>query len=335
MNTPVISIIIPVYKVEKYICRCVDSLLVQTFEDFEIILIDDGSPDGSARICDEYASKDLRVKVIHQPNGGVSSARNAGLDLAKGKWVCFVDPDDSVEKDYLASFFSLGNPDSSCLVMQGLNYVNSTGEKLIRRVEFPLIKMDMISLSQYDNFHNFAFLHEGGPYNKLYCKEIIQNEGIRFDTGMSYHEDHIFYFTYLLQINNIWSISGARYNYYSNPGSLVHRIHPYDKLQNAYFQLRSLLEKVLLHFSIHDNSYLASIRTFICYIHFKAVCTTYLMHISKNDRISVLKGSNLDEYFKRNFQPKSLKDKLIKCIFCLPLSLQDTLLYLLSSNKRK
>lgn len=98
MSTPKISCIVPVYNVEKYLRRCVDSILAQTFTDFELILVDDGSPDGCPAICDEYAEKDSRVRVIHQENKGVSAARNAGLDMARGEYVCFVDGDDEVSE---------------------------------------------------------------------------------------------------------------------------------------------------------------------------------------------------------------------------------------------
>ena len=96
-----VSAIVPVYNVEKYIYRCVDSILNQTFSDFELILVDDGSPDNCPQICDEYAKKDSRIKVIHKENGGLSSARNAGLDIASGEWISFIDSDDWIHKDYL------------------------------------------------------------------------------------------------------------------------------------------------------------------------------------------------------------------------------------------
>lgn len=99
MDTPKISVIVPVYKVEPYLRKCLDSIVNQTYENLEIILVDDGSPDNCGAICDEYAARDGRVKVIHQENGGVSSARNAGLDIATGEWVAWVDPDDWIEPD--------------------------------------------------------------------------------------------------------------------------------------------------------------------------------------------------------------------------------------------
>lgn len=102
---PRISIIVPVYRVEEYLPRCLDSILVQTFTDWECILIDDGSPDNSGAICDYYAVLDGRVRVIHQENAGVSAARNAGLDAARGEWVAFVDSDDWVERDWLKTLY--------------------------------------------------------------------------------------------------------------------------------------------------------------------------------------------------------------------------------------
>ncbi len=98
------SVIVPVYKVEKYLCKCVDSILNQSYENFELILVDDGSPDNCPQICDEYAKKDERVKVIHKENGGHTSARNAGLEIAKCEYVTFIDSDDYVAQDYLKTF---------------------------------------------------------------------------------------------------------------------------------------------------------------------------------------------------------------------------------------
>ena len=99
-----ISVIVPVYRAEKYLHRCVDGILAQTYTDFELLLIDDGSPDNCGALCDEYAAKDSRVRVFHKENGGVSSARNLGLDNAKGEWVTFCDADDYVTSDWLATF---------------------------------------------------------------------------------------------------------------------------------------------------------------------------------------------------------------------------------------
>ena len=100
---PKVTVIVPVYNVEQYLRRCIDSILAQTFGDLELILVDDGSADSSGVICDAYAEKDSRVKVIHQKNSGVSAARNTGLDAAEGEYIAFVDSDDHVDPDYLAA----------------------------------------------------------------------------------------------------------------------------------------------------------------------------------------------------------------------------------------
>ena len=101
-QNPLISVIVPVYKVEKYLHRCVDSILVQTYTNLEIILVDDGSPDRCGAICDEYAAKDSRIRVIHQENGGLSAARNAGLDVCSGEYIAFVDSDDWLDPEMYA-----------------------------------------------------------------------------------------------------------------------------------------------------------------------------------------------------------------------------------------
>ena len=102
---PEISIIVPVYKVEKYLNRCIDSILAQSFPDFELILVDDGSPDKSGKICDDYAAKDSRVKVIHKENAGVSAARNSGLAMSSGSYIMFCDSDDFVDKNWCGALY--------------------------------------------------------------------------------------------------------------------------------------------------------------------------------------------------------------------------------------
>lgn len=107
MSQPLISVIVPVYKVEQWLCRCIDSILVQDYKNLEILLVDDGSPDKCPQICDDYAMKDSRIKVIHKINGGLSDARNAAIDKAKGVYITFIDSDDYVASDYISTMFSL------------------------------------------------------------------------------------------------------------------------------------------------------------------------------------------------------------------------------------
>ena len=124
---PKISVIVPVYKAEKYLHRCVDSILAQTFTDFELLLINDGSPDNSGVICDEYAQKDNRIRVFHKENGGVSSARNIGLDNAKGEWITFIDSDDYIEQGY----FEIPLDTTADLLIQNYESFNDENRSVI------------------------------------------------------------------------------------------------------------------------------------------------------------------------------------------------------------
>ena len=132
---PQISIIIPIYNVESYIHRCIDSILAQTYTDFELILVDDGSPDNCGKICDEYAAKDVRIHVIHKENGGpssaggVSKARNTALDAATGEYFCFCDSDDYIQEDYLETLFNTLVETKSDCVSCNCTLVDDVGKK--------------------------------------------------------------------------------------------------------------------------------------------------------------------------------------------------------------
>ncbi|HOV37303.1 MAG TPA: glycosyltransferase family 2 protein [Spirochaetales bacterium] len=206
---PEVSIIVPVYNVEKYIHRCVDSILAQTFTDFECILIDDGSPDNCPAICDEYAQKDSRVKVIHQKNAGVSAARNVGLEAATGKWIGFVDSDDWIENNYIYELIDF-NAD---LVISG--YKEYVKNKLfIRTYKYLFLKKNEF-FRYFDFFRNTQDLNYilHSPISKLYKKEILLENNIFFDKRISLGEDYIFNLQYFLKCENIIIKPFSSYNY--------------------------------------------------------------------------------------------------------------------------
>ena len=157
-----VSVIVPVYKAEKWLHRCVDSILAQTMEDFELLLIDDGSPDRSGEICDEYAAKDSRVRVFHKENGGVSSARNLGLDNAQGEWISFVDADDILPEKALSDFLEFASCDVDIICGRSVIFVEDVLEK---------IKPETVIIStgpnQYGHPH-FSIL-ELFDKNKIHC----------------------------------------------------------------------------------------------------------------------------------------------------------------------
>lgn len=181
---PEISVIVPVYKVEKYLSSCVDSILAQTFTDFELILVDDGSPDNCGVICDEYAAKDIRIRVIHQENQGPSCARNTGINAARGNYLCFVDSDDLVTPDYCRVLYELLTESEADFSVCGVcrfrdgdtpEPVHEEDPGRISSVEF--LKMQLQRQSEF------------GVWNKLFRRELF--EMIRFAEG-KLNEDVIF-----------------------------------------------------------------------------------------------------------------------------------------------
>lgn len=203
---PKISVIVPVYNVEPYLPRCIDSILAQTFTEFELLLIDDGSRDNSGKICDDYAKKDNRIRVFHKQNGGVSSARNTGLDNACGEWITFIDSDDYIEKSFLEGLFS--SPKSDLKISGYTSFGRTKGEK---KYFTTLICKDEIGicLSKLLNDHIFRV-----PWAKLFRLDIINRNKLRFDTNLKICEDTIFVQQYLCFINSLSFIDIKSYNYF-------------------------------------------------------------------------------------------------------------------------
>ena len=180
-TTPKISVIVPVYKAENYLHRCVDSLLVQTFQDFEILLIDDGSPDRSGKICDEYARKDKRIRVFHKENGGVSSARNLGLDHARGEWIIFSDADDYFLLNNAFALLLKCTEDARVDLVLADALVLQDG-----RYRILLGLRDCVQRNDIHDIKHFAL------WGYLFSAKIIQDNQIRFVDGLAYSEDRIF-----------------------------------------------------------------------------------------------------------------------------------------------
>lgn len=180
-NHPKISVIVPVYKVEKYLPKCIDSILQQIFTDFELLLIDDGSPDNSGKICDEYAIKDSRIRVFHKKNGGVSSARNLGLDNAKGEWISFIDADDWISSDFL-SF----DHEEADVIQKSYQTISQSGKIIaINHLHSNIINSKKSLYKFYVNKRNNAL------WDKIIAKKLIGNR--RFDINVKIGEDFLFF----------------------------------------------------------------------------------------------------------------------------------------------
>ena len=182
--SPEISVIVPVYKAEKYLHRCVDSILSQTFTNFELILVDDGSPDGSGALCDEYARKDSRVKVIHKGNGGVASARQCGIDDATGIYTIHADPDDWVEPTMLEELYNKAVAENADMVICDFYVSTKEGNKYREQA----LSEGNSSKALDDLLSNK--LH-GSLWNKLIKKSCFTDFNIRFIEGLNYCEDYL------------------------------------------------------------------------------------------------------------------------------------------------
>ena len=201
-----ISVIIPVYNVEEYLEKCVDSLLKQTWQNFEIILVDDGSRDASPAICDALAAEDERVKVLHKENGGVSSARNAGLAVANGYYIAFVDSDDFVEPAYLERLAAPYDENQVELTVCGYYFrdeVKAREQSLLDRAG---LQAALFACKEYPYI-------EGYLWNKLYLNDIISEHQLCFDEKYRMSEDTLFNFQYFQYVKRAAVVTEALYHY--------------------------------------------------------------------------------------------------------------------------
>lgn len=243
-----ISVIVPVYKVEKYIGECINSILAQTFKDFELILVDDGSPDKSGEICDSYAKNDNRIKVFHKKNGGVSSARNFGIDKAVGEWLCFIDSDDTILPTYL-EYFELDKVKSD-IYMQG--YVKVKESRIIETHDFTKCKeSDFANILAYSEDNNII----NSPCFKLYKSSIVNTNRVRFDIRTSYGEDHLFSLDYCRYISSAHFTLSHGYNYRISVGeSLSHRRIPLDDI--LFYTRESRKKQTVIIDKLSSDDYL-------------------------------------------------------------------------------
>ena len=207
---PLVSVIIPIYKVEKYMDKCLYSVTKQTFDNLEIILVDDGSPDNSGRKCDDWKKKDSRIVAIHQKNAGVSVARNSGINIAKGKYIFFVDSDDWLPLDSIEKLISCAEKNKTDFVM-GTAIAIGTISKEIYGENTGM----MFHKSDMEQFMVFVDIvrTQLGPWAKLYKREIIKKNDLSFPVNIAYGEDKIFNWEYLQKCETIATIPNLVYYY--------------------------------------------------------------------------------------------------------------------------
>ena len=226
MNKGKISVIVAIYNVEQYLHKCIDSILAQTYENLEIILVDDGSPDKSGAICDEYAQKDSRVKVIHKQNGGQSTARNAALDIATGEYIGFVDGDDWIEPEMYQTMYSTMVNEGADIVQCGWYIVEQDGNK---RVD--------VEGSFFEHYGSNEGLDEliqskGGHLNTSVCTKLFNGNlarGVRFSPVRAYEDDE-YIFRNTAAAKHIVCFDTPLYDYFHREGSTMTSIFNLNKL---------------------------------------------------------------------------------------------------------
>ena len=261
MSQPLVSIIIPIYKVEPYLRRCLDSVINQTYTNLEIILVDDGSPDNCPQICDEYAAKDKRIIVIHKENGGLSDARNAGLDICKGEYISFVDSDDWVDEKYIEILQNLSIKENADITI-GENIQTVRNEKIINKAYSTKIYSSKEALFHLFRKNHIAFVVSWG---KLYKRNLFDT--LRFPVG-KFHEDEYTTFILFYNTTKIVYTSQKIYYYYQRANSIISSRHPWDILE--------FLEKRYLFFKERkETEYLPLILPPLCW---QLLCAYWFEH---------------------------------------------------------
>ena len=289
MEKDLISVIVPVYNVEKYIKRCIDSIINQKYTNLEIILVDDGSPDNCGKICDEYAKKDNRIKVIHKENGGVSSARNAGLEVANGKYITFVDADDWVEHQYIEQLARVMIEKQADYVTCGYNRVYANQNEKInysgRIIEYTpkeyLVKLLNVQLG-------YGFCHM-----KLIKRNVIKDK--RFYDKLIVGEDAFFNVELCENMKKITILEKTLYNYRFNENSIV-RTYDEDYAKKYKNSMEVMYEYIIKKYG-NDKEIIQNLYNYIAY-HILLISVNYCFNPKNKNKIKSLKNLYNIKIFK-------------------------------------
>jgi glycosyltransferase EpsJ len=312
---PKISIIMPVYKVEEFVGKTIESVLAQTLSEFEFFAIDDGSPDNSGKICDEYAQKDSRIIVIHKENGGAPEARNVAIERATGKYMYFIDSDDWIEPDYLEKMYQLAEEHEADLVVTGFLMEYYQKGKYVT-YQTPCLdcvysNQKTFRLNAYQYFDNSLL---SLPWNKLYRSDIIMNQNIRFPKTK--WDDHHFNMDYLMDVQKVVFSSMQKYHWYrSRKGSetMINYSDPnmFEKRKEHYDHILKLYE----HWQLHDEKTEDAIscyyigRVFQCIQ--EMVDNSKISKNAKKEKIKVILHDNITIDALKKAKSLSLKFKIL------------------------
>lgn len=262
-NETLITIIVPVYNSEKFVGKCIESVQAQTFKEWNLILVDDGSPDNAGSICDKYALNDSRIKVIHQTNGGPGKARNNGINHCNTKWFTFLDSDDIIESDYLENYHVEQLTDDTQLSIQGFKRVDMQGNTLDEVYEFKTAIYRGTDEIAKSFINNGVFMY-GQSCGKLYNKVLVDKYNTTLSTELRLSEDHLFYLQYLMNVSEIHTHCGTKYCYQMADAelSLTHRIIPWKETLKRFHALYEATGDVVKKYAVTDQRLLHTIYYF-------------------------------------------------------------------------
>lgn len=305
-----ISVIIPIYKVEKYLRQCIDSVVMQTYNNLEIILVDDGSPDSCPQICDEYAAKDDRILVIHKTNAGLSDARNKGLDIATGKYIVFVDSDDFISLDMIEKLHSSIVNNKADLAICDIKIVDEEGKETLEDI----VPLTNTIWTRADFWHNFYYNNHCiqcvVAWNKMYKKSIIHN--VRYDLG-KIHEDEFIIDKIISQCNKISVMEMKLYSYRKRDDSITGEKYSCKNLDilEAYINRakRGLMNQDYL---LYKDTLKFAVGNYIkAYSNLEYICD------DGKKRYIKLRKQFIVQYFRGILKPISLKFKLSTLTFVI------------------
>lgn len=308
---PQISVIVPIYNVEKYLSQCIESVLSQTFSNFELLLIDDGSSDDSGNICDRYAQNDSRIRVYHQSNQGVSAARNFGIEHALCEWLCLIDSDDYLDSDYLAVFMTQGHLTEDCLNLQGWQCIDEKGET-VKTIQYPSIFSEMSKIAE--TIVNYQAFSNNAPWAKLFNRNVIKRHQLCFPTQLPVREDAVFSYNYRMCITSIQLLPTSSYHYRlpQKRITLSHFNHKPEVFLCIRELLPPLIKDVFQKFGLKGSNYeQQNISYFKNSTDISILKSIYAYNLPRTERLRILNlllgSSTIDPAFQINISLKYLK----------------------------
>lgn len=300
-----ISIIVPIYNATLTLSRCIDSIVKQSFYDWELLLINDGSTDDTFNICREYELKDKRIRFFNKKNGGVSSARNVGLNNAKGEWITFIDSDDYVKSDYLKNLLSHANGTIDLVI----SYAEVHSESDFKPEQYP---SKLVTSENFDSIFIENDMHwHTSPWSKLYRRAIIKNNHLCFCEGMHIGEDAMFLYSYILCSRTIYISSDTDYCYFAyNENSLTKKVNELESELLSYNNIKSIVLQLISNKKVSKSLALNNVYWLIASYQRRVLNALYHNKISRSERYKVLMNIDWSIYIKY-ISHNSIKEKIL------------------------